>query len=66
MLKVSVGKRRAASNNITNSINKNVTDNHSFHFTAFYPLGPVRYATAPLDLSPVLNNIFQIGSGMSE
>ena len=58
MLKMAVGKHHAASKNITNSMDKNVTYNHSLHFTAFYPMGPVRYATALLDLSPVQYNIF--------
>ena len=52
MLKMTVGKHHAASNNITNSMDKNATYNHSFHFTEFYPMGTVRYATAPLDLDP--------------
>ena len=58
MLKMAVGKHHTASNNITNSMDKNVTYNHSFHFTAFYPMGPVRHATALLDLSSARNNIF--------
>ena len=49
---MALGKHHAESNIITNSMDKNVTHNHSFHFTEFYPLGPVCYATAPLDLSP--------------
>ena len=48
---MAVGKHHTASN-ITNSMDKNVTYNHSFKFTEFYPIGPVRYATAPLDLGP--------------
>ena len=52
MLKMAVGKHHAASNNIANSMDKNVTHNHSIHFTEFYPIGPVHYATAPLDLGP--------------
>ena len=51
MLKMAVGKHHPASNDITNSMDKNVTYNHSFHLTEFYPMGPVRCATAPLDLS---------------
>ena len=67
MLKMAVGKHHTASNNITNSMDKNVTYNHSFHFTAFYPMGPVRHATALLDLSSARNNIFFTkGSGMNE
>ena len=58
MFKMSVGKNHAASNNIRNSMDKNVTHNHSFHFTAFYPIGPAGYATAQLDLSPAQNGIF--------
>ena len=58
MLKMSVGKHHAACNNITNSMNKNVAYNRSFHFTAFYPMGPVVYASALLDLSPAQNAIF--------
>ena len=54
---MSVGKHHAASN-VTNSMDKSVTNNHSFHFTAFYLMGPVGYATAPLDLSPAQNDIF--------
>ena len=52
MLKMEVGKHHATSDNITKFMDKNVTHNYSFHFTEFYPMGPVRYATAPLDLSP--------------
>ena len=58
MLKMSVSKHLAASNDIISSMDKHVTYNHSFHFTAFYPLGPDGYATAPLDLSPAQNGIF--------
>ena len=60
MLKMVGGKHHVASNNITYSMDKNVTFNRSFHFTAFYPVGPVRYATAPLHLSPAQNDIFHI------
>ena len=59
MLDILVGKHRPASN-ITNSMDKNATYNHLFHFTAFYPMGPVGYATAPLDLSPA-QNMFRNG-----
>ena len=58
MLKMAVGKHHPASNNITNSMDKNVTYNHSFHFTAFYQMGPVRHATVLLDLSPARSNLF--------
>ena len=58
MVKISVRKHLAASNNITNSMDKNVTYNNSFHFTAFYTLRPAGYATVPLDLSPAQNDIF--------
>ena len=58
IFKMWVDKHNAASNNITNSMDKNVTHNHSFHFTAFYSMGPVVYATAPSDLSPAQNDIF--------
>ena len=47
-----------SSYNITNAMDRNATYNHSFYFTELYPLGPVGYATAPLDLSPVKNDIF--------
>ena len=53
-----IGKHHAASTNITYSIDKNATYNYSFHFTAFYPVDPVRYARAPLHLSPAQNDIF--------
>ena len=53
-----IGKHQAASNNITYSMDKNATHNHSFHFTTFYSVGPVCYATAPLHLSPAQNDIF--------
>ena len=59
MLKMAVGKHHAASKNITNSMDKNVTYNHSFHFTAFYPMGPVRYATALLDLPGAIQHFSQ-------
>ena len=39
-------------------MDRNATYNHSFYFTELYPLGPVGYATAPLDLSPAKNDIF--------
>ena len=58
MLKMVVGEHHAASNNITNSMDKNVAYTHSFHLTAFYPVGPFRYATAPLNLNPAQNDIF--------
>ena len=59
MVKMAVGKHNAASKNITNSMDKNVTDDHSFHFTAFYPMGPVRYATALLDLPGAIQHFSQ-------
>ena len=58
MLKMVVGNHHVTSNNITYSMNKNVTYNHSFYFTAFHPVGPARYATASLHLSPAQNDIF--------
>ena len=68
MLKMVVGNHHAVSNNITYSMDKNVTDNHSFHFTAFHSVGPVLYATASLHLSSVQNDIFHITQvvGMSK
>ena len=66
MLKMAVGKHHAASKNITNSMDKNVTYNHSFHFTAFYPMGPVRYATALLDQARCNTTFFTKDSGISE
>ena len=51
MLKKGIGKHHSASNNTTNSKEKNVTYSHYFHITEFYPTGPVRYAKATLDLS---------------
>ena len=58
IFKMSVGEHHAASNTITNSMNKNATYNHSFHLATFYSMGPVGYATAALDLGPALNDIF--------
>ena len=60
MLKMVADNHHAASYNITYSMDKNVTYKHSFHFTAFHPVGPVRYATASLHLSPAQNGIFHI------
>ena len=42
MLKMTVVKHHAASNDITNSMEKNATYNYYLHFTEFYPMGPVR------------------------
>ena len=51
MLKMRLGKHHAASNNTTNSKEKNVTYSHYLHITEFYMKGPVRYAKATLGLS---------------
>ena len=66
MLKMAVGKHHAASNNITNSMDKNVTYNHSFHFTAFYPMGPVAMLQLRWIWARRKTTFFTIGSGMSE
>ena len=58
MLKMSVSNHLAASYNITNSMDRNITCNHPFYFIELHPLGPVGYATAPLDLSTAKNDIF--------